>query len=146
MLFYRGGEIESLSSVGTKVYSANYMDYVESLFKFNTGVVASIISSRTTEDKLRRIDIHCRDSFIKVDLLDKKISILRSTVLKSIGNSSAYKKENVTEKIYVPNYEPLREELKHLYKCIKNGDIPKTSGEAALRSIKVLDSIKEELY
>lgn len=141
-----GCEIERLSSVGTKVYSANYMDFVESLFKFNTGVVASIISSRTTEDKLRRIDIHCRDSFIKVDLLDKKINILRSTVLKSIGNSSAYKKENVTEKIYVPNVEPLREELKHFQKCIETGSIPKTSGESALRSIGVLDSIKEGLY
>ncbi|SFB94460.1 Gfo/Idh/MocA family protein [Butyrivibrio sp. YAB3001] len=139
-------EIVSLSSAGTRVYSHNYMDYVQSLFKFDNGVVASIVSSRATEDKLRRIDIHCKNSFIKVDLLDKKISILKSTVLKSLGNGSAFKKENMMTKVFVPNIEPLRAELKHFGYCIENKTSPITCGKSAVRSIEVLDIIKGQLY
>ena len=142
-----GRKIKKISSVGTKVYSEKYLDYVETLMEFEGGVVASIISSRATEDKLRRIDIHCKDSFIKADLLTKCLSVLRSTRLESLSNFRAvYKKENITEKIYVPVIEPLREELKHFYSCIMEGKEARTSGAAAIKSMAVLDLIKRDIY
>ncbi|WP_022750265.1 Gfo/Idh/MocA family oxidoreductase [Lachnobacterium bovis] len=142
-----GKKLKRIISFGTKSYSENYMDYVESLMEFEGGVIASIISSRTTEDKLRRIDIHCKKSFIKVDLLNKRISILRRTRLESTSKFTAvYKKENITEKIFVPNVEPLREELKDFQRSIENDKAVKTSGKSALRSVEILDIIKKDIY
>ena len=138
--------VSKISAVGTKAYSPSFMDYVDSMFEFENGCVGSIIASRATESKLRRIDIHCRDSFIMADLLDRKISVLRSTILKTSDQSSAYRQENVVSKVFVPNVEPLRAELVHFAHCIDGKETPLTSGESAVRSIETLDKIKKILY
>ncbi len=80
------------------------------------------------------------------DLLDRKISVLRSTILKTSDQSSAYRQENVVSKVFVPNVEPLRAELVHFAHCIDGKETPLTSGESAVRSIETLDKIKKNLY
>lgn len=137
----------SVISQGTKVYSQNFMDYVESLFKFENGVVASIVSSRTTESKIRKIEIHCKNSYVDADLLNRTIQISRKTTYNlDIGYNPVYRQENIVERVFVSNEEPLRAELKHFYECILESKPAKTSGVSALKSVKVLDTIKEQLY
>ena len=139
--------VDTVISQGAKVYSQDYMDYVDSLFKFDNGVVASIISSRTTESKIRRIQIHCRNSFIDADLLNRTLTISRKTTYKlDIGYDPVYRQENIVEKVFVSNEEPLRAELKHFYDCISKGNPAKTSGKAAARAVQVLDKIKGQIY
>ena len=139
--------VNSVVSQGMKVYSPNYMDYVESLFRFDNGVIGSVISSRTTENKIRRIQVHCRNSFIDADLLNRTLTISRKTTYKlDIGYDPVYRQENIVEKVFVSNEEPLRAELKHFYECISEGKPAKTSGKAAVRAVQVLDKIKGQIY
>lgn len=142
-----GAGITSIISQGAKVYSQHYMDYVESLLKFDNGVVASIVSSRTTESKIRRVQIHCRNSYIDADLLNRTLTISRKTTYNlDIGYDPVYRQENIVEKVFVSNEEPLRAELKHFHDCIVENKPAKTSGKTAVRSVAVLDTIKEQLY
>lgn len=142
-----GVELSSVYSQGVKVYSSYFMDYVESLFRFSNGVIGSIVSSRTTENKIRRIQLHCRHSFIDADLLNRTLTISRKTVYNlDVGYDPVYRQENIVEKVFVSNEEPLKAELKHFYKCITEGTAAKTSGKTAVRSVQVLDKIKEQLY
>lgn len=139
--------VSAIVSQGAKVYSENFMDYVESLFKFDNGVVASVVSSRTTESKIRRIQLHCRNSYIDADLLNRTLMISRKTTYTlDIGYDPAYRQENIVEKVFVSNEEPLKAELKHFHNCIEESKPAKTSGKSAVKSVKVLDAIKEQLY
>jgi predicted dehydrogenase len=140
-------QVKKINSLGAKVYSDNYMDYVDSLFSFDNGAIASIISSRATESKIRRAFIHCKNAFIDADLLHRTLTISRKTTYHlDVGYDPVYRQENIVEKVFVSNEEPLKAELKHFYNCIEESKPAKTSGKTALRSIAILDKIKEELY
>lgn len=139
--------LTQLSCYGTRVYSPKYLDYVESIMEFNNGVIASIISSRATENKIRKIAIHCENAFIDADLLNRTLTISRKTDFTlDVGYSPVYKQENITERVFVSNEEPLKAELKDFHKCITTNSVPKNNAATALRSIRVLDSISDELY
>lgn len=142
-----GAEVKRIASFGKKVYSENYVDYVESAMQFDNGIIASVISSRSTESKIRRVFVHCESGFIDADLLNRTLSISRKTTYHlNVGYDPVYKQENVVEKVFVSNVEPLRAELQHFYDCIVEGKKPRTSGESAVKSIHVLDMIKADLY
>lgn len=139
--------VESVTSLGAKVYSEKFMDYVECMFRFDNGVIGSVVSSRTTESKIRRIQLHCKNAYIDADLLHRTLTISRKTsYILDIGYDPAYRQENVVERVFVSNEEPLRAELKHFHNCIVESKAAKTNGKSALRSVKVLDTIKEQIY
>ena len=140
-------KIERIAAFGRKAYSSTYMDYVQSIITFADETIASIVCSRATENKIRRMTIHCDKSYIEVDLLNKGIDIYRKTQLKSIGKMpAAYRQESVVERVFVPNNEPLKVELQHFYDCIEKKEKCRTDAETALESITVLDLIKESIY
>lgn len=139
--------VEFVTSMGTKVYSEKFMDYVECMFRFDNGVIGSVVSSRTTESKIRRIQIHCKNAYIDADLLHRTLTISRKTsYILDIGYDPAYRQENVVERVFVSNEEPLKAELKHFHNCIVESKAAKTSGKSAVKSVKVLDTIKEQIY
>lgn len=142
-----GHGINEVRAFGTKVYSEKFVDYVESLMQFDNGVIASVVCSRTTEDKIRMTRIHCKNAYIEADLLNKTLTISRKTKLNlDVGYNPVYRQENIKEKVFVPGKEPLKAEQEHFYNCIVSGISPKTNGASAARSIQVLDEIKNQLY
>ena len=138
----------SVKALGRKVYSERYMDYVESFMSFDNDVIASVVSSRTTESKIRKIQVHCENAYVDADLLNRTLTISRKTAYKlNVGYDPVYKQENVIERIIVPNEEPLKAELKYFYNSIVSRKIPEiNNGRTALNSIQLLDQIKREIY
>ena len=142
-----GGKIKDLFAIGRTSYNKENVDYVQAIFKFDNNVQASVISSRTTEDKIRKIKIHCKDAFIDCDLLHKSIMISRKTHYRlDTGYSPIYKQENVIERVFVPNIEPLRHELSYFAESIrtKKGEI--NNGASASLDLQVLDEIRKKVY
>lgn len=140
-------EIVSLSALGTQVYNKENMDVVSALLRFENGITASIMASRVTEEKIRTVEIHTKNSYILVDLLNRKIQISRKTKFKlDIGFMPLYRQENIIEKIVVPAQEPLREELIHFANVIINNTQPKTSADDAIKAIQLTERIGEILY
>ena len=142
-----GKQIRTMTSFGETVYSDHFKDFVQCAMQFENGVVGSVICSRATEDKIRVARIHCRNAYIVADLLNKTLTISRKTEMKlDIGYSPVYRQENITEKVFVPGKEPLKEELLHFHHCIETGGLARTNGASAAQSIKVLGAIKEQIY
>ena len=142
-----GRKIQAMSSFGKTVYSDGFKDFVQSTMQFEDGVVASVICSRATEDKIRVARIHCKNAYIVADLLNKSLTISRKTEMKlDVGYSPVYRQENIMERVFVPGKEPLKEELLHFHQCIETGCVSRTNGESAAKSIKVLDAIKAQIY
>lgn len=141
-----GYQVKNLHAFGRTAYNERYADYVQAIFKFDNNVQASIVSSRTTEDKIRKISIHCADAFISCDLLHKTITISRRTHYKlDTGYNPVYKQENVIEQVFVPNVEPLKMELLHFAECVNKGESLLNDGISAARDLEYLDKIKLEI-
>ena len=47
-------KLKDLYAIGRTSYNEKNVDYVQAIFKFEDTIQASIISSRTTEDKIRK--------------------------------------------------------------------------------------------
>ena len=133
-------------SLGRTVYSNKYIDYAQTLLEFDNGVLASVTASRTTEDKIRMIKLHCKESFIYADLLNKTITISSKTRYKlDTGYNPSYRQENMIERVFVPNTESLKNELIHFANCITSGESCKTDGRSAAKSLMLLDQIRDDI-
>lgn len=140
-------KIKHLYASGRTSYNEKNVDYVQAMFDFDTGVRASIIASRTTEQKIRSIQVHCMDSFISCDLLTRSIVISRKTHYHlDTGYNPTYRQENILERVFVPNYEPLRKELACFADEIRNGAVTKNTAQEACEDLRILDQIKEQVY
>jgi len=135
-----------LSAGGKKVYSAENIDYAQALLRAGD-VTLSVLSSRATEDKIRKMHVHCVDSYIEIDLLIRSITISRKTnYALDVGYNPTYSQQSVTERVFITNEEPLRREFLHFADCINKRAKPLTNGASALTSIGVLESIRSMIY
>lgn len=139
--------LNELYAIGRTSYNEKNVDYAQAIFKFNNNVQASVISSRTTEDKIRKIKIHCKEAFIDCDMLHKSIMISRRTHYRlDTGYSPIYKQENVIERVFVPNIEPLRDELSYFAESIRTGREGINNGKSASLDLQILDKIRKLIY
>jgi predicted dehydrogenase len=143
-----GGEpLTLLSAGGEKVYSADNIDYAQAMLRSGGGAILSVLSSRATEDKIRKMHVHCVDCYIEIDLLIRSITISRKTnYALDIGYDPTYSQQSVTERVFITNEEPLRREFLHFADCINKDAAPLTDGGSALSSIGVLESIRSMIY
>ena len=140
-------KVKRLHANGRTVYNEKLVDYVHTILEFEDGVLATIEASRATEDKIREIDIHTTNAFVRMDLLNKVLTITRRTNYKLDTNHSiSYRQENITEKVFVPMVEPLRAELINFAECIRNASLPRTCGESACYVLGVVDEMKKQIY
>lgn len=140
-------KIKKLHANGRTAYNERLVDYVHSIVEFENGVLATLEASRTTEDKIREINIHTVNSFIRMDLLNKTLTITRRTNYKlDMGYNPTYRQENITEKVFIPMVEPLRAELLNFAESIRNTHPPRAGGEKALYVLSVIDEMKKQIY
>lgn len=118
------------------------LDYVQSLMRFDNGIVATLGASRVTQSKVRELVVHTDHSYIIANLLDRSLSVLRNTNM-VIGDvkESAYRQDSVTQRIFVPMVEPLQLELMDFADCVLTGRKPLADGQAACRAIEFAEII-----
>lgn len=135
------GKLLNVSSAG-EIVASGRLDYVQSLMRFQDGVVASVGASRVTQSKVREIVVHTDHSYIIADLLNRSLSVQRNTNLViDEGSESAYRQDSVTQKIFVPMVEPLRMELVDFIDCVMRRRVPAANGHAACRTIEIAEMI-----
>ncbi|MCL2163755.1 MAG: Gfo/Idh/MocA family oxidoreductase [Oscillospiraceae bacterium] len=140
-------DIKSISAAGIiNALGNNSVDYAKALITFNNGVIADLTASRITEDKVRSIMVHTIESLIRTDCIARSIDISRkATVNMNLAAGIAYKLENITERIFVPSYEPLRAQIASFIGCVRDGEKPLVSGETGLNALRIADEIYSEI-
>lgn len=128
---FPGLPLHKVHAFGRTSYNEKNFDYVQAIFQFENKAQASIISSRATEDKIRRINVHCKEAYIECDLMHKAITISRNTH---------------HQKVFVPDVEPLEAELSCFASSIAAGKALQNSGETAVKDLEVLDEIRNLVY
>lgn len=142
ILSYLGGpEPVSYTAFGKSIHA--HLDHVVALFQYDTGMIASLTASLVTEEKVRTIHVVTKEAYIQADLMDKKIFISRSTNFFLSNKDADYKQQNIVEKVIVPPYEPLKEQVLHFIDCIRTGKTPLVTAKEGLETLRMAEGIKQ---
>ncbi|MED4403224.1 Gfo/Idh/MocA family oxidoreductase [Metabacillus fastidiosus] len=116
------------------------MRHASVLADFNNGTVAQLTASFMSAEKIRTIRIMTENTFITVNLLNKKIEITKSPhhYIKSLQEHPL---EKVCETITFQNYNSLENQLIDFLNCIKNGAPPSVPGEDGIYLLNICNKI-----
>lgn len=139
--------VKDVRGNGEKIRSGA-VDFASCMLDFTTNAHAVINASRVSQGKERTIEIHTADEVIFADLLNKTLTVTKSTELVvDSGHSGAYKQDAVVQRIFVPIVEPLRAELKSFYAAVVDGEDVLVDGNVAMRAIEICEkTLKRASY
>lgn len=143
-----GEDPVSINAYGLTAYSGT-IDHAVSQLCFANGPLLTMTSSRVTENKIRTIDVICRDAFIACDLLNKNISVHRFTIGEYINHNHRgvkYRQESIVEKINVPIFEPLYLQLQHFIDCILEQKTPAVTFRDGLNALEMAMHIRADIF
>ena len=117
--------------------------YASATLQFDSGVVATLISSRLTQRKVRKLKITTKDTFIEVDYIDQSIEIHRQSAPEFINKEDGmhYRHESVIERPQVESHEPLKKEINSFVESISSNTTPVVSGRDGLRALELVREI-----
>jgi len=141
VLSLTGDEPATVQSAGTRKNR-----YGTATLQFESGIVATLIASRLTQRKVRKLQITTEENFIELDYLDKTVDIHRRSAPEFVKRESGmqYRHESVIERPQIDNGEPLKAELSEFVESIRTGTIPRVNGEDGLRAFELVTEIDEK--
>ncbi|KXG75453.1 Gfo/Idh/MocA family protein [Thermotalea metallivorans] len=140
-------KIDTIYAHGKCIFSEQHIDYGQALIRFANDILVSLTASRVTEDKMRMLTIHTKNSCIYVDFLNRMITIYRRTAFKlEMEYDIHYKQENIIEKVFIQTNDPLKEEISSFVHSVKNNQIPVADGFTALKALEIADIISKLIY
>lgn len=143
-----GTEPLRIEARGLMAYSGA-IDHAHVSVWFETGPLLSVTASRVTEQKVRQIEATALEAYIDGDLLNKTVSVHRSTVGEYLSQNHRgvkYRQESVVERIHVPAAEPLYLELQHFVECVQTRQQPLVRAEHGLRALRLAMQIREAIH
>lgn len=116
-------------------------DNMLAMIQFDDETTSHLIASRTSQEKIRKLDITTTNENIHVDYIKSKIDIIRLCDIKQpISESNSYKIIGKKESLYFEG-EPLKIELQHFIECITERKKPISNEETGYMALKVAGEI-----
>jgi predicted dehydrogenase len=123
--------VKEIRAVGAKVLT-DKIDVAKAWLEFENGCTALATVSRLSPEKLRRLKVFQKDSYINIDYQSSEIKRYFRT------------KEGISFDIIKPEKkEPLKEELKDFIHCVKGRRRPKVSAIEGRNALKVVNEITD---
>jgi len=140
-----GQDPVSMHAHGVKVFSNN-LDHAVATLSFPNNILVTMTSSRITEQKVRSLDVACREAYLQCDLLNKSILVNRSTIGEYQNMNTRgvkYRQESIVEKIFIPGSEPLMLECQHFVDCMLDQCRTSVSAVDGLKALKLATAIRD---
>ena len=138
-----GRELRNVQAAGRRVRSPLLDDYAVATLTFEDGLIGTLIASRVTEEKIRRISATTEQSHVTVDYLRRTVERCRSTRLELDGGGSrTYRQESLLERVFVPMEEPLVAQLRSFVECVRERGEPEVDLRTGIRCLAVVDAIR----
>ena len=154
--------VTSVDAVGIPVLSATE-DIANARLRFANGCVANLTVSRISPERMRKIrvfsgpdntcyislDYRAQEGFIyriardgeeESSLLKKLLASRDSTIVSEFGG-----KRIVREPVPIQKDEPLKLELEHFVKCVREKQTPRVSGESAKAALDLAFEITRQV-
>jgi len=148
-------EPESLDAAGIPVLTPD-VDIANVRLRFKGGCVANLTASRISLKRERKIRFFQPDSYLMVDLMDRRVLRIakgegfEGAVARALMDPSSLeglKMESLIEEgeLPLPEGEPLGLELSAFHQALEEGRRPPVTGEDGLRALKVAQWILEQV-
>jgi len=142
-----GSPLVSLEAYGLKMKANHLIDHAVAIGHTECNKIVSLTASRVTEQKVRKLFVTAKSTYIEMDYLERKLTISRRTDLCNYLSEKVinYRQESLMETVLVPNTEPLLAEIMDFINCINSKSMPIASGEAGLTALKVASEIQAKV-
>jgi len=139
-------KVDSINAVGGSVFT-DKEDYASCQLKFENGCLATFISSRVTQEKVRTMALSQKDAYVFLDFNEQDIQIHRqaSSAYLVSKESLKYRQESLIERIFVHKGNPLKLEVQHFIDCAMRNAKRNISAESELRSLKIALRVLEKI-
>jgi predicted dehydrogenase len=144
-------DVVSIDASGLAVVS-DTADIANARLKFANGCVANITASRISQNRLRKMRLFQKSSYISIDFLQGLAEVFRLVDADDADVSPTYmlgmieqgknKRNIIFEQPPIPeNHNPLRHELQLFVDVVRNGTPPIVDGHAAQQALEVAEEI-----
>lgn len=135
--------IKRISAEGIRLRDAVKYDTVSAILLFENGIVANLLASNISHEKVRELIIYEKEKVIKTDYLMRQ----QQLVMNELNNHSTVPvgTETVIANIALPYSDPLLEELLHFIDCIYSDTKPLIGVEEGRAAVEVALKIKQSL-
>jgi predicted dehydrogenase len=134
--------------MGASYVKPGVEDVVFALLRFHSGLIAHMHLSWLDPHKERRFTVVGSKRMATFDdmELERKLSIYDKGIDQDYSSYGEYiARSGDVFSPRVSNEEPLRIECRHFLECVRDGKEPRTGGESALRVVRVLERLQQEL-
>jgi predicted dehydrogenase len=131
-------QVTALEAVGVAVLTPK-PDIANARLKFASGCIANLTASRISRDRVRKIRLFQRDSYISVDYAAQEAEHWR--LVRTGGSAPAIE----GGKVEIPNEEPLKRELADFVAAVKDRRAPGVTGADGLRSLELAQRIADAM-
>jgi virulence factor len=139
-------ELRDVQAVGRRVRSPVLDDYAVATLTFEDDLIGTLVASRVTEEKIRRMSVTTDESHVTVDYLRRTVERCRSTRLELDGGGSrTYRQESLLERVFVPIEEPLVAQLRSFLHCVRTREAPEVDLRMGVRCLSVVERIRERI-
>lgn len=135
--------VVGIHAFGASPRSGGHTDYASASLLLEGGIIADLTASRVTEQKVRTLSITTDAAYIELDYIDRKITVARATQGHFIdGSKPSYRQENIIEKVFVPNQEPLMKEIEAFLGSVTDGTAAAVGGEDGVAALTIANRIE----
>lgn len=135
--------IAEITAVGVPVVS-DQVDIANARIRFESGCVANLTASRVSVERVRRVRIFQRDTFVSLDYFQQEITVYHR-IPGTKGTATETAPTIIKEEIPIDKAEPLRVELESFVECVRARKRPVVSGEEGRDALRVASQIMERL-
>jgi len=147
VMSFVGKPLINFEAHGKRIRTA-HEDVASALLEFEGNTIATISSSRITEEKIRTLAISSPEAYFTLDYATQDITIHRQATstsnIKGLEGIN-YKQESTIERVFIHRDNPLKLEVQHFIKCILKKESPIVSIESDVKTLYVAENICKQI-
>ncbi len=138
VLSFDPGPVEDVQAAGVPVLSST-IDIANARIQFKSGCVANLTASRVSTNKMRRLRLFQRDSYVSIDFQTRQGMICRREA------HAGVKPAITVEQLQGSEEEPLKLQLESFLQAVSTGTRPVVSGEDGAAALDVAQLVLDAI-
>lgn len=133
--------IVSIDAVGVPILSPRE-DIANARIKFENGCTANLTVSRVTPNRMRKIRIFQPSTYVSVDYQKQSMEVYQREEIRNAAEGEPQAQIR-RRRLRLKKAEPLKLELAHFLKCVREGATPAVTGEHGTNALEVAIRVVE---
>jgi predicted dehydrogenase len=130
-------DVRHVEAIGVPVLTER-ADIANARLRFDSGCVANLTASRISQEKMRKLRVWERESYVSLDYLAQEAWSYR--LERGEGRPRILR-----QRLGAENEEPLKRELEDFLQAVTAGGTPRVSGEDGLKALRLAHSVMEAM-